>query len=485
MFKPPEGKTYTGAWLFSFDYNSAKALVDNLRAKTGKGVCLLGAFSAWEYLIDGYLTRIKTLEQLRKDGVIGGQFFDFGPWRLSLGQTADTTTINEIANGTHDSIIRSWAQAVKAVVTPNTPFYINFGAEFNGEWCGYGADAEAFKSAWKRVHGICSDVGLKADWVIQPNQQPAGAYPQTYPNRRPWKDYYPGDAYVDWIGVSCHDFAWWEAYRRGVTLEQKFLEGEYYQFAQQHGKGFCLPELGTGPNAISWNMPLDQRVRFINDVFALMNKYDIKFYVWYDMVGTGAENTLAKPETLNAYKAGVANVRYLDAIAPPVCTCTAWENRECTDTVVGKRRQTRTCTPTGCDVEERIIDDLTCIAPPVCTCTSWENKECVATGVRRQTRVCTPPGCDLEERLVSDPECVITPPCTCTAWVNAECVGDGKRRQIRACIPAGCAVEERIIDDAACVIPPKVWKIEFPVFVIEVTPDNKIVIRTVRTEEVP
>ena len=42
------------------------------------------------------------------------------------------------------------------------------------------------------------------------------------------------------------------------------------------------------------------------------------------------------------------------------CTCTPWANVECT--AVGKRRQTRTCTPPGCDIEERIIDDVSCRA---------------------------------------------------------------------------------------------------------------------------
>ena len=50
------------------------------------------------------------------------------------------------------------------------------------------------------------------------------------------------------------------------------------------------------------------------------------------------------------------NVNY--TIPPPPCTCTDWVNRECT--AVGKRRQTRTCTPAGCDIEERIIDDSGC-----------------------------------------------------------------------------------------------------------------------------
>ena len=47
----------------------------------------------------------------------------------------------------------------------------------------------------------------------------------------------------------------------------------------------------------------------------------------------------------------------LCALAP--CTCTVWVNAECTSP--GKRRQTRICTPAGCDIEERIIDDPTCV----------------------------------------------------------------------------------------------------------------------------
>jgi len=45
-------------------------------------------------------------------------------------------------------------------------------------------------------------------------------------------------------------------------------------------------------------------------------------------------------------------------VSPVPCTCTAWVNRECT--AAGKRRQTRTCIPPGCDIEERIIADTTC-----------------------------------------------------------------------------------------------------------------------------
>ena len=47
---------------------------------------------------------------------------------------------------------------------------------------------------------------------------------------------------------------------------------------------------------------------------------------------------------------------------PPVeCLCSDWVNAECIDTVMGIRKQIRTCNPSGCDVEEQNISDSTCI----------------------------------------------------------------------------------------------------------------------------
>lgn len=40
-----------------------------------------------------------------------------------------------------------------------------------------------------------------------------------------------------------------------------------------------------------------------------------------------------------------------------------------------------------------------------CTCTSWVDRECVDDTHRRQTRTCTPSDCDIEERVIYDPSC--------------------------------------------------------------------------------
>jgi hypothetical protein len=52
---------------------------------------------------------------------------------------------------------------------------------------------------------------------------------------------------------------------------------------------------------------------------------------------------------------------YRMASYTPPCECSAWQNAECTE--LGRRR-VRTCTPSGCALEEQFIVDPTCGTPP-------------------------------------------------------------------------------------------------------------------------
>ena len=84
---------------------------------------------------------------------------------------------------------------------------------------------------------------------------------------------------------------------------------------------------------------------------------------------------------------------------------------------------------------------------PICTCGPWISGECMRDNYRRQTRTCSPSGCDNEWREVYDPSCVL---CSCDSWVNKECVRENYRQQTRTCTPAGCDVETREIYDTTC-----------------------------------
>jgi mannan endo-1,4-beta-mannosidase len=104
-------------------------------------------------------------------------------------------SIAEIADGASDAYTRKFARAVR---TLNLPLAISFGHEMNGNWYPWGTtatDPVDYVRAWRRIHDIFLEVGAaNVIWVWSPNN--INPVPQV-----PLKPFYPGDSYIDWIGV--------------------------------------------------------------------------------------------------------------------------------------------------------------------------------------------------------------------------------------------------------------------------------------------
>ncbi len=106
-----------------------------------------------------------------------------------------TAKLASIAAGSQDKYLKAYAKAVR---TLNLPVAITFAHEMNGNWYPWGrqaATATEFVAAWRHIHNLFVAAGAtNVIWVWTPNViNPA---PQV---RLP--TVYPGDAYVDWIGM--------------------------------------------------------------------------------------------------------------------------------------------------------------------------------------------------------------------------------------------------------------------------------------------
>jgi beta-mannanase len=77
----------------------------------------------------------------------------------------------------------------------------------NGDWFEWsgarnGQDPDGYVRAWRRLHRIVGEQGASdVAWVWSPNWNSS---PDVGWNQ--FRHYYPGDAYVDWVGVSGYDF---------------------------------------------------------------------------------------------------------------------------------------------------------------------------------------------------------------------------------------------------------------------------------------
>ena len=112
-----------------------------------------------------------------------------------------------IANGSYDAYLQQWARAAAAY---GKPFYLRFDHEMNGFWYPWNPGSNgntdfSFVAMWQHVHNIfVAEGATKVRWVWCPNTTPGGTN---------FVNMYPGDAYVDYVGLDGYN--WGPIHPRG------------------------------------------------------------------------------------------------------------------------------------------------------------------------------------------------------------------------------------------------------------------------------
>ena len=173
------------------------------------------------------------------------------------------TPMSKIAAGASDAYITQFATAVR---TLNVPIAISFGHEFNGNWYPWGTTgttAADFVAAWKHVHDLFAAAGAtNVIWIWDPND----IFPVPDVSL---KQFYPGDSYVDWLGVT----GYWSQQGPNTysTLYLPTLD-EIRTFSQ---KPFIIAETGVEAGS--------NQAQSLSDLFATVDQHsDIIGFVWYD-----------------------------------------------------------------------------------------------------------------------------------------------------------------------------------------------------------
>jgi hypothetical protein len=90
-----------------------------------------------------------------------------------------------------DAYMRQFAREAAA---SGIPIFLRFACEMNGEWVPWNGDPKKYIEKWRLVHDIMAEEAPNVAMVWSPNFLPRD-------NIAP---YYPGDAYVDWVGFSLY-----------------------------------------------------------------------------------------------------------------------------------------------------------------------------------------------------------------------------------------------------------------------------------------
>jgi hypothetical protein len=150
-------------------------------------------------------------------------------------------TLQQGAGGAYNAQFRKLAETL--VARGQGDSIIRIGWEFNGSWTRWNAQADpgAFATYWRQIVQTMRAVrgaSFSFDW--SPNRGRGSVAPDLA---------YPGDGYVDYIGMDSYDTGWAEGWRDPVRRWQTMLTEPYglewhRRFASQHRKQMSYPEWG-------------------------------------------------------------------------------------------------------------------------------------------------------------------------------------------------------------------------------------------------
>jgi beta-mannanase len=220
------------------------------------------------------------------------------PWLSS------SNTLDAISGGAYDTYINNFAQAAKAW---NKLIYLRFGHEMNGNWYpwdgthnGGSAGPAKYIAAWRHIRAIFTNAGatnVKFVWSANHINCPTDA----------WNDavnYYPGAAYVDWIGL--------DGYNWGTGNWQSFSQifSSYYTTFSSYGKPIMISEFACTTDEAG-----STKAVWLTDAFTnIRNNYpQIRMFNWFNVNKERDWRIDSSAGSQTAFQNALNNAYFLDS----------------------------------------------------------------------------------------------------------------------------------------------------------------------------
>lgn len=221
---------------------------------------------------------------------------DWSPWDTSVAPVDEQPrfSLAALARGDHDAYIRQWATAC---ATWGKSLVLRPMHEMNGTWYPWseacnGNQTGQYVQAWRHIVDVFRAAGgTNALWCWCPNK--------LYPGSIPLAGLYPGDAYVDWIGI--------DAYSGGVKFPDEpfaqMLKPTYDAVGMLSEKPVMLCEWGYALRA--------SRPAWLTDALAQVFGFERLRAICYFMWSSDDNwDFRTDPASMEAWKEGLSEARY-------------------------------------------------------------------------------------------------------------------------------------------------------------------------------
>ena len=266
--------------------------IANFQTAVGRNVGIVMYFLAWSASCDngylpGYVDGSGPPPGTNPSRVIMITWEPFDPATYSTSNPG-AAKYDNIINGSYDSVITTCANALKA--WSSKKFLLRFMHEFNITqsywWAGHSynlkadgtGDTAKFIQAWRHVHDLFVAAGVtNVEWLWAPNY---ASNPDV-----PWNaiyNYYPGDAYVDWIGLSGYN--WYTSLNPPTPLlsYSDLYNNVLIELQCRYPKPIVHNEIGTMPYNSGSFVPANQEA-WITDAYQKMQTYPmVRAVTWFN-----------------------------------------------------------------------------------------------------------------------------------------------------------------------------------------------------------
>lgn len=323
---PPEYGCYVGVfpgWGEFEDSVSAQQLKD-FEELSGKSVAIFPFSNFWgENCVSS-----QQLDEIASYGAV--PLLRMMPWGepyWELGYQPDYA-VQKVIDGDFDQFLSDWADEIKDF---GRPVMVTFGCEMNGDWFPWSgvfqggstttdfgdpkkADGpERYVAAYRHIIELFRNEGVNnVTWIFHPN---ARSYPE-----EDWNSihaYYPGDEYVDWVGISLYGTQYVDEHWHGF---EALMDPVYNELTSLFpNKPLMLSEWGVG----EWPDKGDKAAWYTEALTKLQSNYSlIKAAIvyhekWQNDDGTWSDLRInSSPEALKAYRDSISLDYFIGKIGP-------------------------------------------------------------------------------------------------------------------------------------------------------------------------
>jgi len=177
---------------------------------------------------------------------------------------------------------RAWANQFAKWIGPSSQrkLILRPAHEMNGSWYPWSADAGVnpveYRRMWRAVYDIFQDKVLCSDdirWLWSINAETTADVDVAA--------YYPGDAYVDWVGVDGYNFGGsqdWSVWRNPESV----FERAFKKVRDISDAPLSVPEFGCS-SIRDGNIDPVAKSSWVADTFGLFNKWNVRLASWFNI----------------------------------------------------------------------------------------------------------------------------------------------------------------------------------------------------------